>query len=111
MKNTSCTDFRYKGQKSLIKSDDQNGLFFGEFGVNHSNDFSDIRNNPSLPSQQQQSELSLYNGANDQQLYQWQIEQKYKLMGKTSYKRLKYWGEPVDCSSSKQIELDNFKYK
>lgn len=49
MKNTSCTDFRYKGQKSLIKSDDQNGLFFGEFGVNHSNDFSDIRNNPSLP--------------------------------------------------------------
>lgn len=26
-------------------------------------------------------------------------------------KRQKYWGEPLDCSSSMQIELDNFRYK
>ena len=45
---------------------------------------------------------------NDQSLQEHIINQKYTLMNK---QRRKYWGEPKDCSSNKQIQKDNFTYR
>lgn len=52
-----------------------------------------------------------FNGATNIQIYQWYQDQKLQEAAKgTAYKRRRYWGEPVDCSSHNQITKENHLY-
>lgn len=52
------------------------------------------------------------NDITDHQLTEWIQDQRYKEMEQAKYpcKRKKYWGEPLNCASKKQIERDSYNY-